>query len=69
MHPLIKISTVSLIYMILYIIIIVIGVYTITVTHELIITFLALGVISIVFLKLFNDQSRKLEKYLKDHHF
>lgn len=55
--------------MILYIIIIVVGVYTITVTHELIITFLALGVISIVFLKLFNDQSRKLEKYLKDHNF
>lgn len=67
MHPLIKISTVSLIYMILYIIIIVIGVYTITVTHELIITFLALGVISIVFLKLFNNQSKKLEEYLKEH--
>lgn len=67
MHPLVKISTTCAIYMIVYLIIIGVALYTITITNELIIILLALVVISIVFLKLFNNQSKKLEEYLKEH--
>lgn len=67
MHPLVKISTTCIIYIFVYLIIIGVALYTITITNELIIILLALVVISIVFLKLFNNQSKKLEEYLKEH--
>lgn len=64
MNKLTKISWISLLYVLLLLVTIVGGIYTIITIGELIIVSLSMGVILCLLFILINKQSQRIEKYL-----
>lgn len=64
MNPLNKSSLKCLLYVLLLLVVVAGGIYTIAITGELIITSLGMGVILGLFFILINKESQRIEKYL-----
>lgn len=64
MNPLNKSSLKCLLYVLLLLVVVAGGIYTIVITGELITTSLGMGVILGLFFILINKESQRIEKYL-----
>ena len=64
MNPLNKSSLKCLLYVLLLLVVVAGGIYTISITGELIITSLGMGVILGLLFILINKESQRIEKYL-----
>lgn len=64
MNPLNKSSLKCLLYVLLLLVVVAEGIYTIAITGELIITSLGMGVILGLLFILINKESQRIEKYL-----
>lgn len=64
MNPLNKSSLKCLLYVLLLLVVVAGGIYTIAITGKLIITSLGMGVILGLFFILINKESQRIEKYL-----
>lgn len=64
MNPLNKSLLKCLLYVLLLLVVVAGGIYTIAITRELIITSLGMGVILGLFFILINKESQRIEKYL-----
>lgn len=64
MNPLNKSSLKCLLYVLLLLVVVAGGIYTIAITEELIITSLGMSVILGLFFILINKESQRIEKYL-----
>lgn len=64
MNPLNKSLLKCLLYVLLLLVVVAGGIYTIAITGELTITSLGMGVILCLFFILINEESQRIEKYL-----